>query len=296
MSTPARSRFVSGLLLVLAGTFLLATRPVADEGGFDRGLLWRIEGTASDPSFLFGTMHVEDPRITALPEPVMEAFEDSASLTTEALLDMEQLLMVGTELLLTDGSTLEDLVGPELFGKVAEAMRTRGLLPEIAVLLKPWAIAVLLSQPVSQGGMFLDRRLYEIAVASGKAVYGLESLSEQLKIFNAMSMEDQIELLSNTLSQVNAIPEMIEKLIQAYLDRDLAMLAGLAEEQFTQSGAHARLKKELLLDRNARMLERMQPRLSEGNAFIAIGALHLPGPAGVLSLLKQNGYTLTPVY
>lgn len=263
---------------------------------FSEGLLWRIGGAAEGSSYLFGTMHVEDPRVTDIPAPVMQAFEASESLTTEALLDMESLLQVGPELLLTDGSTLADLTGPELFGEITEALQSRGLLPQVAMLLKPWAVAVLLSQPRSQGGMFLDRRLYELALSSGKSVYGLETLGEQLKVFNAMSVADQIELLQETLAQINAIPEMIERLTQAYLDRDLAALADLAEEQFALSGAHSRLKQDLLLDRNVRMIERMTPRLVEGDAFIAIGALHLAGPSGLLSLLLQQGYTLTPVY
>jgi hypothetical protein len=263
---------------------------------FNRGLLWRISGATAEPSYLFGTMHVEDPRITQLPEPVIQAFDNSDSLTTESLLDVEQIIMVGTELLLDDGSTLEDLIGPGLYGEVTEALKTRGLLPQIAALLKPWAVAVLLSQPQAQNGMFLDRRLYELALQRGKQVFGLETLSEQLQIFNGMSIDDQIILLEETLAHINEIPEMIEQLTQAYVQRDLGLLAELANEQFALSEAHSRLKKELLIDRNMRMVERMVPRLSEGNAFIAIGALHLSGAAGLLNLLQQQGYILTRVY
>ena len=312
-------RFTIGLVLATLFTSPFVLRPALADGGttdllpakidgssaagtgeayeeFDKGILWRIGGTSVQPSYLFGTMHVEDPRVTQLPEQVIRAFDNSDSLTTEALLDVEQILMVGTELLLDDGSTLEDLIGSGLYSEVTEALKTRGLLPQIAALLKPWAIAVLLSQPRAQGGMFLDRRLYELALEQGKQVFGLERLSEQLQIFNRMSVDDQIILLEETLAHIDEIPEMVEKLTQAYLQRDLGLLAELANEQFALSGAHSRLKKDLLTDRNVRMVERMVPRLSEGNAFIAIGALHLSGAAGLLNLLQQQGYTLTRVY
>jgi len=310
----ASGRFFLGLILAIALSDPLAADSALDSpvlpgsseasktgagdatGEFENGLLWRIDGAAPESSYLFGTMHVEDPRITELPAPVMRAFDASDSLTTEALLDVEQIMMVGTELLLTDGSTLQDLIGPELYGEVTRAMGARGLQSQIGALLKPWAIAVLLSQPRSQGGMFLDRQLYDLATTRGKSVFGLESLSEQLQIFNAMSIDDQIQLLQETLTHINAIPEMIEKLTRAYLDRNLARLTELANEQFALSGAHSRLKQDLLLDRNIRMVERMAPRLSEGNAFIAIGALHLAGASGLLSLLQQQGYTLTRIY
>ena len=296
MTAPACSRPVFGLVLTLAGVFLLAVRPVAAEGEFDRGLLWRIESADAMPSYLFGTMHVEDARVAELPAPVLEAFSAADSLTTEALLDVDQLLLAGTELLLTDGTSLEDLIGPDMFSKVTQALEARGLLPQIATLLKPWAIAVLLSQPRTQTGMFLDRRLYDLAQRRGKPVFGLETLSEQLEIFNAMSNEDQVALLEETLAQINIIPELIENLTRAYLDRDLVKLTVLANEQFSQSRAHARLKQSLLLDRNKKMMERMRPRISEGNAFIAVGALHLSGPHGLLRLLQQQGYRLSRIY
>jgi len=58
----------------------------------------------------------------------------------------------------------------------------------------------------------------------------------------------------------------------------------------------ALLDSRVLLDRNRRMAQRMARRLFEGNAFIAVGALHLPGDGGVLQLLQQQGYTVTAVY
>lgn len=273
-----------------------ASQASVSDDQFDFGVLWQIDNGFSMPSFLLGTMHVEDARVTNLPTPVQQAFESSNSLTTEALLELEQILLVGTELLLVDGSTLESLIGKELFAEVSDALRARGMLPEIATLLKPWAVALLLSQPQSQSGMFLDRKLYHLAQQKGKAVYGLETMSEQLSVFKTMDLSDQIVLLEETLAQLNMIPEIIERLTQAYLDRDLKQLTVIANEQFSHSPVQQQLKQQLVIDRNKRMANRMQPRLEEGNAFIAIGALHLTGPDGVLNLLQQMGFTVTRVY
>ena len=44
------------------------------------------------------------------------------------------------------------------------------------------------------------------------------------------------------------------------------------------------------------MVERMAARLSEGKAFIAVGALHLPGDEGILNLLQRDGYRITRLY
>jgi uncharacterized protein YbaP (TraB family) len=52
----------------------------------------------------------------------------------------------------------------------------------------------------------------------------------------------------------------------------------------------------LLDTRNTRMIERMQPQLAEGGAFVAVGALHLPGENGILKHLEDRGYRLTRLY
>jgi len=276
-------------------TTLLSNDPAPVEE-FDTGLLWQIDNGSSIPSFLFGTMHVEDPRVTEFPGPVLEAFDSSTSLTTEALLGLEQILQAGTELLLLDGNRLENLISAELFAKVSEALTERGMIPQMTSMLKPWAVAILLSQPRAKSGLFLDRKLYDLAQQQGKALFGLETLQEQLQIFNTMSMDDQITLLQEALGELNMIPEIVEQLTQAYLARDLGRLTTLANEQFSQSRVQRQLKQRLLIDRSKKMAQRMQVRLREGGAFIAVGALHLPGPEGLLSLLQQMGYAVTRVY
>lgn len=55
------------------------------------------------------------------------------------------------------------------------------------------------------------------------------------------------------------------------------------------------IRKGLITDRNRRMAERAMPLFESGGAFVAIGAAHLPGSDGVISILKRSGFTVTPV-
>jgi hypothetical protein len=84
----------------------------------------------------------------------------------------------------------------------------------------------------------------------------------------------------------------------AYLDQNPALIFEMMQAQ--QTGVYPGLVEtftERLLDaRNERMAERMQPRLAEGGAFVAVGALHLPGEGGILKLLEGQGYQLTRLY
>jgi uncharacterized protein YbaP (TraB family) len=56
------------------------------------------------------------------------------------------------------------------------------------------------------------------------------------------------------------------------------------------------LVKRLIDDRNKVMVERMATLLTQGNAFIAVGAAHLPGEAGILHLLELRGYRISRIH
>ena len=100
------------------------------------------------------------------------------------------------------------------------------------------------------------------------------------------------------MQQLDEFPDLYEQILAAYLERDLAAIMRLNEESQAKGDRELEehLGRALIDDRNVRMVERMQPQLRRGRAFIAVGALHLPGEAGILQLLAKRGYTVTPVY
>ncbi|MFZ1983104.1 MAG: TraB/GumN family protein, partial [Desulfatitalea sp.] len=203
----------------------------------------------------------------------------------------------GASMLLTDGSDLEALLGATLFRQVNKAMTDYGL-PETAVRnLKPWAVMALLSMPKPSPDPILDLVLRERAVTAGKPTAGLETAQEQLAVFNGLSMPDQIALLKMTLAQLPALPRMFEQLIQAYAADELKFITNIAEEYQGSGDTEAvqRFTRRLNDERNQRMVVRMTPYLQQGNSFIAVGALHLAGPAGLLQLLRERGFIVTSI-
>ena len=94
---------------------------------------------------------------------------------------------------------------------------------------KPWAVVTLLSLPPSEKGEFLDLVLYKAAVEARKEVKGLETMEEQLAVFDDLSEADQIALLRETLDSRDQMPAMFEDLIQAYLAQDLDALMERSE-------------------------------------------------------------------
>lgn len=292
---PVQKKHTAGWLLLL-----LITLPwVSSAGeGFARGLLWEVRVDGRAPSYLLGTIHSEDPRVTRLPEAVAQAFADAERLVLEIDLNAEALQTLGTAMLSRDGSSLKSRLGEALFQRTAQAMAEYGIPDIVLDRMKPWAVAVTLMMPKTQTGLFLDRLLYEQAIAEGKTVAGLETAAEQMAVFDSLSMAEQIEMLTDAVAHQDESRELLEAMTRAYLARDLVEIQRLSDDALGRSSPQLveRLNRTLVVERNHRMVERMQPQLEAGHAFIAIGALHLPGREGILNLLAQRGYALRALY
>jgi hypothetical protein len=154
-----------------------------------------------------------------------------------------------------------------------------------------------LSMPKSGGGLPLDFALQLEATKQGKPTHGLETIAEQMGAFDGLSLSDQVSLLAHTIANASELDDQINELLNTYLTRDLDALVALeVKHRPADDSAYRAFMDRLLRQRNLRMLERMAPRLKEGNAFIAVGALHLPGEEGLLRLLRRAGYRVTPIY
>lgn len=286
-----RLRAFAGLLLLL----LFWSRLVVGDG-----LLWRVAGQEGvSDSYLFGTMHSSDPRVTRLSSAAERAFAGTNSFTMEALLDPAAFTLLGQAMLISDGRTLADRVEPTLYRRLIEEMAVRGVPEQAVARLKPWAVYMTLSMPVdSGGGTALDLLLMQRALARSLPVYGLERIEEQLILFEGLSETEQVTLLHDLIVDYDGYQQLLERMIESYAQGDLDALERIARQSMEQSGDIAlqqRLMSRLLDERNPRMVERMLPRLAEGGAFVAVGALHLGGEQGLISLLRERGYRVTAV-
>ena len=293
MSIKKQTVFALAYILLL----FVCTTPVRAEQ-FARGVLWEVSGAGSAANYLLGTIHSDDPRVTRIPAEIEQAFNAAKSFTAELDMDMTSMLSAQQAMLLPDGQTLEGVIGTARFRRAAELMTQYGLPEPVINKMKPWAIAVQLNLPKPQSGLFLDLLLYQQALGKGIPVHGLETVTEQLSVFDAMPMPKQIVMLDEALEDYKLMPAMIEKLVQLYLQRDLAGLQAYNTQQMQKSDKALAdyVEQKLVVERNRRMVERMQPHLREGKAFIAVGALHLPGEHGILNLLQEQGYKLRVLY
>ncbi len=262
-----------------------------------KGLLWKIHRIGLEPSYLYGTMHLPDKEITTLSRPVLDALDNAQSVTLEVKFTVNTFFEMSKAMNYSDGSTLKGTVGDELYDNAMALLKNYGFSEKMAEKLKPWSAYLSLSMPPSKGGLPLDMVILNRGKQFGAKIYGLETLDEQLGIFDKMEEDDQIQLLKDSVCHYDEFQKDVLEMKELYLKRDLAGLAFMAEKyKPDEEDRYKELMEDLIEKRNHKMMERMQIRLIEGNAFIAVGALHLPGEDGILGLLEKDGFIVTPVY
>ncbi|MEM7301790.1 MAG: TraB/GumN family protein [Pseudomonadota bacterium] len=273
-------------------------------------LFWKIEKEGSAPSWLLGTMHMADPRVVDMPEAADKALQQASAIAVEIAEAANEEKMAAAMMslrkytMLTDGSTLEDKLSPDL----VEALKAKtGTQPTPWFLLKrmqPWVVAAMITLPECELARkrakmpFLDRVIAQKAAELDIPLEGLETIEEQIKAIAGMSPEFHLEALSETIKLGDRVDDMVETMIRIYESGQIGLIWPLLEHISRQSGGktdYADFQAAMIDRRNQTMLDRAVPLIEKGKVFIAVGALHLPGEKGLVNLLQEQGYKLTPL-
>lgn len=262
---------------------------------YHHGLLWKISTAGRPPNYLFGTIHVTDARILKLPAPVSAALRESRIFVMETLPDVNQILLSSNRMFYDNGASLDRLLSGKIYAKTVSILRDYNLPAESVAMLKPWAAFLTMSYP-PETGTILDLELLRLARENKASVHGLETMDEQIDVLDHLELQDQLRLLIDTVCHYEIIAQEFAELKQLYLQRNLQGLVEFSNRYTTaEDEAYQNLLAALLTKRNHTMVAEMHSYVDQGGAFIAIGAMHLPGAEGVLQLLAQQ-YEVNVVY
>lgn len=278
------------LLLLCVGA-----SPRADDAGHPL-TLWRVDG-AGNTVYLLGSIHLLRAEDHPLPRAIDAAYADAEVVVME--LDMDDLDPAATQAafnragVMTEGTTLRDLMGDEHYRAAEEAAAVIDVPLDMLAHAEPWlaAITVELMMLYRMGFdpmLGVEMTMTNRATADGKPIEGLETVEEQLGFLDGLPMEAQREMLLQTLLQGAAMSETVDALIEAWRHGDTATL----ESELLQSIAEqAALHDALIVSRNRRWAETITTWLDdETDYLVVVGALHLVGEHGVPALLGRAGY------
>ena len=274
-------------------------------------ILWKIEREGTPASWLFGTAHLTDPRITDIPDAAKDAFAAAKTVALELkeIRDPQELALASMRharlMVLPAGQSLWELI-PD-----ADEPLIRGnvnLPPGAAETLfgyQPWVVAAMLTIPACEtarqqsGIASLDQVLARQAELQGSELVGLETPEEQLAVFAAMPLDLQAAYLVSVSKLGARTVDYFETLVALYEHRLITAYFPLSlrlEPADKNTGAMmAFVEQDLTAKRNYIMADRAAKLLASGHIFIAVGAMHLPGDEGLVELIRQAGYKVTPV-
>jgi uncharacterized protein YbaP (TraB family) len=272
------------------------------------GLLWKVEKPGVAPSFLFGTMHLTDPRVIDLTDAARTAYTEAGTVVIETtdILDqskMVEAMMKRPDLMMYTGAeTLTSGLPADKAAAIEAALKDRGIPPASVQKMKPWMLAATLALPACEmarkaaGLPVLDVKLAADAGADGKPVEGLESMIDQLEAMASLPADFHVDGLIATLDMADQIDDVFETMVTLYEREQIGMIWPLFRTVLPQEDAsgYEAFERVMIDTRNETMLRNALPHLDAGSAFIAVGALHLPGEKGLVEMLRRAGYMVSP--
>ncbi len=268
--------------------------------------LWKVTG--ENEFYLFGTIHLPDPRVTKLPEEVVDALEGATSFYAELDLGESNIMVIKQSMWLPEKKTLHDYLPIKLEEQIEKYLQQVNpeLNLEFFVKQKIWALAITLTVIEQQlkypRQAALDAALFERAISMGLNTGGLEAVEDQLNVFDAMTDKQQIAFLSDTVefmqSEKNQNNDFIEESLDAYLQGDLDRLMSYLMSYMKDNEFYDQLLDRLIDQRNHKMAETIHRLVNENESeiyFFAIGAGHFWGDGSINHLLQKKGYSIEKI-
>lgn len=262
-----------------------------------KSLLWKISGNGlSKDSYLFGTMHKICSEDYFFNQNMNTAFQETEQLILEVdISNNEELMAYAQKIILPQGTSLKDyFISEKAFSTFSQKIQE---LYEIDITqflqFKPIFLFSMLAEKsfICKKTSSYEMNLIQMAQEKKIKIAGLESMSEQLKIFDDMDMQDLIAMISQTINDTEEDQKLLKEMINAYKSQDIALLKSLIINT-TEYKMH---EDKLINDRNKKWATILPEMINTKSAFIAVGAGHLAGKNGVIELLKNKGFTVTPV-
>jgi len=280
--------------LSLAGC---ATVEAAPRGAVPGPALWRV-ADRDTTIYLFGTVHALPKDKPWFDGRIARAFDSSNELVTE--IDIGNPAQSGAALeaagTLPQGQTLRSMMTPENRQQYEAALVGLGLPVEAFDGNEPWFAALTLSLlPVLRSGYDTQSGV-ELSLgnrAGDKTRGALETIDQQIALFDGMPQDAQLAFLDETVEALPEATRSLDAMVAEWLEGDADQLAVLMNAELTDP----LLRERLLTSRNANWAGWIENRLAQpGTVFIAVGAGHLAGAGSVQDQLRQRGVKVRRVW
>lgn len=282
---------------ILSALLLFSLSISSNAQKLENSTLWKIEGNGlTQASYLFGTMHLTCD--ANLDDRVLNALENTKQLVLELDMDDPQMQAnMVNGMMMKDGITASDLISEEDY-KLLDEFLTKELGMGLSAgmnQMKPFFIqASLYPKLVDCSLESYEMELMSVTASQGEQTHGLETVEEQLKVFDDIPYKEQLEdLVKMAKSNMEYDKKTMAKMMKMYESEDIVgMLDMMNDDYYRSVSDHQDL---LLSNRNKNWIQKIEAFAKDTPTFFGVGAGHLAGKNGVIQLLRSKGYTVTPI-
>ena len=255
-------------------------------------LLWEISGNGiSSPSYLYGTVHMICAEDFVIGKRLREKCKSAQKVLREVDMDDPSMNRSMMQLSLLRGKKLSDMFSDSDYNKLNVFFRdTIGMPLTLLNTMKPFvlfSILTLKSLPCAEPQSY-ELSFVKMAKEQSKEVLGLETIEDQMKIFDGMPDSVQVQMVMRYINEFDEQKKEFAKMVNAYKQENLDSIY----EHIMSSPDISGSEEVLLFNRNEKWIPIMETAMQKEKIFFAVGAGHLGGPKGVINLLREKGYSV----
>ena len=277
------------LFLVVSFLTLHAQQPK------EKALLWQITGKGiNTPPYLYGTIHLMCPEQIHVDAAIKNCFSSTKQLYLEIDMDDPQMTTKAMQhMLMADGESLENLVSKTDYDSMSHLFQEKTGMPMILMAkAKPMLLtSALFPSLLGCAPEGWEKQFQAMATKQHIPLKGLETIEYQLSIFDTIPYKVQAGMLKDFLYHLDSTKQSFTEMLTIYLDKDINSLHDMTVKD-PDFGNYEAL---MLNNRNNNWIPIIAEQTKQLPTFFAVGAAHLGGESGVISLLRKKGFTVTPV-
>ena len=286
-------------LFILIATVCSAqqNKPVFKVAGNSNSLLWRVSGKdLLQPSFLFGTFHLLCKDDIQFSDQLKTAIQYADDIYMELDMDDPATLINGMMYMnMKNDKVLKDLYTPDEYSRI-ERYFNDSLHTSLSMFqkAKPYFLVALLYPKMMKCKTFsgVEEEIMKLAKEDKKEIYGLETIQFQASVFDSIPYELQAKELIKNIDSLATYANQFDTMMMAYKNQQLNVL----KKSMDESDIGMDKFEDLLLNRrNADWVLQLRTLMKKKSVFVAVGAGHLTGEKGLISLLKKEGYLVEPL-
>lgn len=289
------------ILKPLSALFLMMSFmvPVLNAQQTGKHMLWKIEKGGQVQGYMIGSVHLMKPEVYPLDDAFQEVYNNADRVVFELNFDSlkaNMLPLVQSMAIYPAGKSIEDALSKETYTRLKNTLDSLQLPVARFNRMEPWLVAmslpsVMMARAGYTGASGVDIHFFNKAKADGKDIIGLETTEYQLNVFDDLSPELQEKYLKSVLKESGKVVEQIDEIVNAWKHGNAQKIEEILQGEMKQK--MPKLYSKLLIERNNNWIPKIKVLLAKDETpLIIVGAGHMVGDKGLVSLLEAEGYSV----